>query len=489
MSQLAKLRANISQNNHWLEYGFLSLTAILLVLLSLKVSPAISLGIAALGFGLTMLAAFFVNIEIGFYSLIALGFLVASLDRMTGNRLPLISSILMIPFLLFTIMLFKEGRKKESSWFVWHPIVYVYLLMTAYLIFEIFNFQMDSFLGWLSAFWQRVAYILFFFVACYIFKDLKRIRFFFMFAITAIFLTGLYGCIQQWVGLTPWDRRWLSDPRIYGLFSLPGQGLRKFSTLSDPANFGTLMAGGTVATVILFLGSFQKKIKILLAIFTVFISLGMSYSGTRTANLIMAAGLALYILMTLYKKRTQIAAFLGGLAFLFILYAPIYGNVTLNRFRSAFYSPEDDASYNVRLIHREMMQPYMHRYPFGGGVNTVGAPGAKYNPNHFLAGFPPDGAYFSVALQMGWVGFAINCLFDFLICAFCVHYFYKCKNEEIKTYYAAMVGMLFALFLGEYAQFTVSSIPQSLIFVPFLACIVKLHTFDTPNQQKLNNKI
>jgi hypothetical protein len=128
----------------------------------------------------------------------------------------------------------------------------------------------------------------------------------------------------------------------------------------------------------------------------------------------------------------------------------------------------------------------MHSHPFGGGVNTVGGPGAKYNPDHFLAGFPPDGAYFGTALNVGWVGLALECIFYFIVLVYCVHYFYKCRNKEIKTYYAVMAAMLFSLFLGAYAQFTVSSVPQSLLFTAMLAIIIKLHTFDTPELSKTN---
>ncbi len=241
------------------------------------------------------------------------------------------------------------------------------------------------------------------------------------------------------------------------------------------------------ALVLLVMGPFKKRTKRWLGIFTVIIILGMSYSGTRTANFMLVAGLALYILMTIYQKSTQVLAGVTGILLLFVLYAPIYGNITLNRFRSSFDgTPSEDASYNVRLIHRSMMQPYMHQHPFGGGVNTAGVPGAKYNPHHFLAGFPPDGAYFATALNTGWVGLALDCVFYFVILLYCVHYFYACRSREIKTYYAAMAASLFSLFLGADAQFTISSVPQSLIFIPLLAVIIKLHTFDKPELSKAN---
>lgn len=488
MSQIAKIRSYFSlyRSGEWLEYllfiGFAVLMAMILANSGIKSIVLIMVVII----GLTIALLCFSHLEIGFYAIIGLGFLIASIDRIFMERIPVLSLLLLLSFPLFFLLLLRKIHHKDFSWFVWHPVILLYLFLTAYMVVELFNPQMDSFLGWLSAFWQRISYILFLFLSLYVLRDLTRVRFFMKFIFGALFITALYGCFQQWFGLSSFDTKWIySDPHIYGLYSLPGGELRKFSFLSDPANFGTLMAGSGVATIILMMGPFSKKNKVIWGIFTLIILLGMSYSGTRTANIMLIAGIALYILMTIYKKRTQLLTMVAGMIFIFILFAPIYGSVTLNRFRTAFDSPSEDPSYNTRLIHREMMQPYMHKHPFGGGVNTAGGPGTKYNPNHFLAGFPPDGAYFAIALQEGWVGLALQLVFLFIILFYCVHYFYKCKSEEIKTYYAAMAGLLFSLFLGAYAQFTISSIPQSFIFVAFLALIIKLHTFDTPELSKV----
>jgi len=465
----------------------ISFAAVLASVLSLNMGLTFDALMVIAGLGLSLAVLFFFHERVWFYMIISLGFAAGAMERVFMGKYPFTSIVLGLPCVLICLVFIKEAKRRDFSWIPGHPILYVYLLLTAYLVVEIFNPQMDSFLGWFSAFWQRLAYLFFLLVSCYIFRDLRSIRFFFKFFIVAIFLTALYGCVQQWIGLSPFDARWVhSDPHIYGLYSLPGGGLRKFSFLSDPANFGTLMAGGTVAALILFvMGPFTRRRKVLLGIFTIIILLGMSYSGTRTANFMIVAGLGLYILMTMYMRRTRILACVAGISFLLVLSVPIYNNVTLNRFRSAFNgSPTDDPSYDTRLIHRNMMQPYMHQHPFGGGVNTAGNPGAKYNPHHYLAGFPPDGAYFATALNLGWVGLILDCTFFFLILFYGVHYFYKCQNKEIKTYYAVAAVFLFSLFLGSYAQFTITSVPQSLIFIPFIAAIIKLHTFDTPELSK-----
>jgi len=339
---------------------------------------------------------------------------------------------------------------------------------------------MGSFIGWLSYFRGALSNVLLFFITCYILKDLKNIRFLIKFIFALILFTALYGCSQQWFGFPTFEIRWIvNDPHVAQLYSLPGGGIRKFSFLTDPANFGTLMASGGIGALILSLGPFKTNKKVILFVSAGIILLGMSYSGTRTAYIMVPAGLALYSLMTIYKRATKLLAMIGGFALLGLLFTPIYGNVTLNRFRSAFQPPSDDASYSIRTYHRELMRPYMHEHPLGGGMNTTAGPGIKYNPNHYLAGFPPDSAYFSTALESGWVGLLLECIFYFAILFYCVHYFYKSSDREIKIYYATIAAMLFSLMLGSYTQFTINSLPQGLVFFPLLACIIKLNKFDT----------
>lgn len=484
MAQLSKIRSDVAFYPVAKVIGYLITFAIALLIAALAFRYGYKIPLLCVIGSLALLLVLlcYTYLEFGFYLILGLGFIVADAERFFMDQYPLTSVLLAIPCLLLCLLLFKEMQKKDFSWLSRHPVVYLYFLSTAFLLVEVFNPQMDSLLGWLSSFWQRLAYLFLLFISCFIFKDLKSIRSFFKFFIIAIFITALYGCLQEWFGLAAFDHRWVFDnPTIAGLYALPGSGLRKFSSLTDPANFGTLMAAGALVVIVLMvMGPFKRKNKIILGGIAIIILLGMSYSGTRTANLMLIAGLVFYILMTIYQKKTQILALIAGLIFLFILYAPIYGNIILNRFRTAFTSPpSENASYQVRLHHRKMMQPYMYAHPFGGGVATAGVPGKKYNPHHYLAGFPPDSGYFGTALTTGWMGLALDCFFFFMISFYCVHYFYKCQNSEIKVYYAAMAVFLFSLFLGDDAQFTVTSVPQSLIFIPMLAIIAKLHTFDT----------
>lgn len=484
MVNIGKIRSGFAyyKAGRWMEYILFSIVAIAMAfcVVDLRFEFNLLLLVASIGLGILILC--FYNIQIGLYGMIGLGFLVGFLDRLVMGRFQLTSLVLMLPYLLIFIILIKSRLENKRKWIIWHPIVVFYLVTTAYLIVQLFNPQMTSFVGWISYFRGRLTYVFLMFVLMYVLTDLRKIRFYFIFIFGAIFITALYGCFQQWFGFTSFEWRWLTvDPRVLHLYSLPGGQVRTFSFLTDPANYGTLMASGGLGTLLLSFGPFKKGIKALLIASSVIIFLGMSYSGTRTAYAMLPAGLGLYILMTIYNKKTIIFSLFAGVIFLALLYLPIYGSVTLNRFRSAFQPPSEDASYNVRTIHRHMMQPYIHAHPFGGGVNTTAGPGKKYNPRHVLAGFPPDSGYFSIALQTGWVGLLFECIYFFLILFYCVHYFYKCSNIEIKTYYAVIASMLFSLMLGAYAQFTISSIPQGFVFVPFIICIIRLHAFEKSN--------
>jgi hypothetical protein len=404
---------------------------------------------------------------------------VAFIERMIPMTVSLDSVLMALPFVLFGTLLIRNIYDRRDKLVVGHPIIFVYMITVGYIMVQAFNPSMGSFLGWLSYFRGILVFLALLVVFLYIFRTFNGVRSFFKFIFIVFFLTAFYGWIQHKFGFTSFENRWIfTTPHVEQLYSLPGEGMRRFSFLTDPANFGTLMSTAALGTIIFSLGPFGKTKKVMLGIFSLVILLGMSYSGTRTAYLTLVAGLSLYVLMTIYQKKTRILAFCAAGMLMLILFLPIYGNITINRIRSAFKSPSEDASYGLRNVHRHEMQPFLHSHPFGNGVNTTMGAGKEYNPNNFLAGFPPDSSYFQIALEQGWVGLLLNCIFYFTILFYAVHYFYKCRNNEIKVYYAALTAMLFSMMLGAYTQFTISSIPQNFVFVALVACVIRLHTFD-----------
>jgi len=424
------------------------------------------------------------NTQFGFYLIVCLSFLSSWIGRLTRMDLSVVSLAIDLLAIVALAGLFIQNMiKRENNWLKKDLITICFLAYTFYLIVEFFNPNASSFVG--SAAYLKEAFInlFFFLIALYIFNSLHRIRFFLKFMFGIAFIAGLYGCYQKWIGFMPFELRWIySDPRIVGLYILPDRSFRKFSFLSDPATFGTLMASISVGALLLSFGPFSLKKKLTASIIALISLMSMAYSGTRTAYAMVPAGILLYIIMTIYKKKTLVLLTSLVLLIAGINFAPIYGNMTINRIRSAFH-PKSDNSNLVRDIDRHKLQPYFMQHPFGGGLNTTGGGGNKYNQGSFLASIPPDSGYLSITMQTGWVGLILTCALFFVVLMYSIYYFYSVNDNEIRTYYAVIASMLFALMVGNYSQFTITMDPQNFYYFPFLAALIKLHTFDKPDQQ------
>ena len=77
--------------------------------------------------------------------------------------------------------------------------------------------------------------------------------------------------------------------------------------------------------------------------------LATSYTGTRTATLMVVAAIVFYCILTLYQRRTLI--FSGVFAFMItaLLVAPIYDNMVINRLRSTFEGSKDPSEAGAAL--------------------------------------------------------------------------------------------------------------------------------------------
>lgn len=463
--------------NSFKDYALLSVLGLLMAFVMVRLTYKFDLLLVIGAFSAIIACVCLFDPSVGYYATIIIGFLFFWIQRMIGKDLPLgvvIDGLCYIAF--FSIMIHNLVARRQH-WFEWHVITYLMLLSIALKTIELFNPEANAW-AWLQSYRRTVSVTLLFFTVLYIFNDIKRIRFFFKLLLGLSLLAALYGCWQEWVGFLPFEKRWLfSDLRRARLYTLNG-AFRKFSILSDPANFGTLMASMGVCAFILATGPFPKRKRVILFIAGFFMIISVGFSGTRTGYVMVPAGIFLYALMTIYQKRTQLLMMGFGVVFAFILLVPYNGSDTLNRIRSAF-SPHEDPSFQVRVYHRGIIQPYIHNHPIGGGLATSGAAGLQYSPHHFLAGFPSDSAYLLTAMETGWVGLAIFCLFFLVTMRYGVYYFYRVRSQEIKVYYAAIVSFLFTLSLANYAQIVIGQIPQVVLFPTFLALTIKLHKFDS----------
>jgi hypothetical protein len=449
-------------------------------------------------FGLLLIGAM-VGITVGFIALrftfaglqilILVGFVFADIGRLTHNAIPFGVLIDTLMFVIFVGLIIKKRFRHES--FVAHlrhPIIYAYLVIIAYSLLQIGNpdgYGPSTTIVILRRFIVLQMYL----YCCIQIFDLPTFYRFLKYFMFYAVLAALYGCYQEWAGYPQYEMDHInSDPQLVALYASDvGGGFRKFSTLTDPTAFGILMAITAVISIALIVTTKFTMVRFfILALSTMFLLLSMGYSGTRTAVAALTAGVAVYILMTLNNPKTLAFAAFAVMAFIVVIYGPIYGNPTINRIRSTFEFNEDE-SLNVRNVNRHAIQPYMHSHPIGGGLGTTGGtPGevafsASYHP---LAGFPSDSGFLKMALEFGWIGLIIQCIAFFIVLQQGVHAYFRTTDRSYKRAYLLAVLTLFCFMMSHYTQVAIGPAPGAFLFYAMIAGIVKLSRIEPPLKKK-----
>jgi hypothetical protein len=410
----------------------------------------------------------------GYYLLIFFGFFSEYPGRLLNKALPLTTFVELLVLVLFigTYWHAKNDENQKGS-LLKYPISILLIIYTLYYIVEAFNPDMDSVVGWVFNSKRFTMQLLFYVISYRLINTPERFRYFIKFWIVMAFIAAAYGCYQQWFGLLPRELSSI-DPHEYGLL-FQGGVIRKFSFLEGVVTFGNLCGCFAVITIILAINEKVRRRKYQLAFISLILFLGLTYSGTRTFTLMIPAGMALYILMSLRNKATLMTLFVTFLCILFVFFAPI-DNPSLNRMRSTFNTKEE--SLTVRTYNRKSIQPYVYAHPIGGGVATSGVEGTRFNPNHPLAGFPPDSGLLKIALDMGWIGLGVTMLVFLWVLYQGIYYYFQMRNEEYKKYILAATCALFAVDITLYAQVTIGQMPTVFFIFGMMSIFKRLKEWD-----------
>lgn len=359
------------------------------------------------------------------------------------------------------------------------PITVIFLIYTVYGFLQFFNPELNNRTLYYIGLRKSIMFLWIYIISYRLINTPDKFRFFLKFWIFMAFLIAIYGCYQQWFGFLPRELEYvMSNPVLYGLIYQGGQ-FRKFSFLSDVVQFGVFSGAMCVLTLIITIYEKEKRKKFILGFLTLIMALGMSYSGTRTTTFILPAGVSLYILMTVRSKTTLITVFGSVMVALFVLFAPIYTNKTLNRIRTSFESK--DASLNVRDENRHFIQPYMHSHPFGGGVGTTGAVGLQLDPHHYLADFPPDSGFLKIGIETGWIALVLTIVWYLIILYYYIYTTFRIKNPEFKVYAIALTCCLFGMMITQYSQVSMGQIPMIIFFMSATAIVKRILEFEKLN--------
>lgn len=473
--------------NSVLGYALLGLVACAIAFAVAKIDERLGILIIIGLTGGTVAFVCLFHTRLGFYLTVIVSFFVFYVNRMMNDLLPVGVAVDAMLALTFIGIYFRKTMMKEKYWLHSKNAITVFFFLTlAFLLVEAFNPSMHSFSGWFFIFRKNLNFVFIFYIGLHIFDSLDRVKEFIKLWLALCFFAGLYGCFQEWHGLLGFEERWVNyDPQRYKLYFQAGS-MRKFSILSDPTAFGMLMADAVILTLILMMGHITRKQRWLLILIVIPMALGMAYSGTRTANAMLPAGLIIFILMTITSKKTLAFSIMSLMVFIVILFGPFH-NGTINRIRTTFFFSED-GSYNVREMNRERIQPYILRHPLGGGPATSGVMGLRYNPTHYLAGFPPDSGYLHTALELGWVGLALTCAMYFVVLWTGIRNYYRSHSPQIRALYVAILAALYGYIIANYAQVAVGQLPGCFFFYTMMAVLIRLKTFEKePEPKKINH--
>ena len=362
-----------------------------------------------------------------------------------------------------------------------NPISSVVWLWIIYNLLEFFN-PSASREAWIYVIRGIALLMTFYFIVLHAVDNLNVVKVLINLWIVLTLIGALYGLFQEFHGLLQIEKDWVAaDDFRYNLIFTWGR-YRIFSFFSDPTLFGVLMAYTGLFCITLLSGPFKFWYKVFLTFCAGVMLLAMVYAGTRTAYAMIPAGLLFFVLVTLQKRAMLICGVIGAIGAGIIFsdirsLGPFLGQSSLERIRSAF-NPSDDPSFQVRERSQTFIKPFIQSHPFGAGLGSVGGWGDRFTPNSALAKFAPDSGYRRVAVELGWVGLMVYCIFFAVTLKVGVKNYYGMKDPLLKSYMAGLLAVVFSIVVANYTQEVLIQIPTILIFYIIMALIVKLKKLD-----------
>jgi len=463
------------------------IVVIFLVLASLSISFIVAregyvMGVVILCaiIALPMAYAIVVYPKFGIITLIIVSFFINLSSRFLPEPTPIGLVMDALTYLLILGFFIKNKTDKQWAYFK-NPITYFILAWIGYNFFEIINPSSPSVLEWVFTIRTMGFIMLMYFVFLYHIRTREFIKLLIKLWLILEIIGAISGFQQEHFGLFGFENEWLHRfPERYKLLFIGGH-LRKWGIFSDPVVYAYNMVAAALLCIALMFGPFKSNRKILLGLMAAFFLTVMLYSGTRASYVIIPAGLSMLFILKFNKSALVLAIFCAVL-FAIVIRVPT-SNPTLARFQSAF-RPSKDASFEERAKNQERIKPYILSHPIGGGLGSVGVWGQRFAPNSYLAQFPPDSGYVRVAVELGWIGLLLYCIFNFVILYKGIQYFYLIRDPLLKSYCLGMILFIFAFDVGNFPQQALVQYPSNIMFYLAMALLNVMMRLDI-QQRKL----
>lgn len=428
--------------------------------------------------GLAICGISMANYRAGYYIMITVCMTIRLVERLAATEIPVgvLQDVLLVCTLIGSIFNKRRSEVVKVD-LLRDPLIIVFLIYCAYLFLQFLNPNAFTTGGTQLVTRVYLRNMVVLILTMKMINSMKDLRNFMKYWIGICTLAAIYACVQGWFGLLPFEMNYAAIyPEKFKTVMLL-TGVRAFSFMSDPAVLGIVMA--CCATIIVpLLTAPNKSISLgkkgLLFIAFILQMLALGFSGTRTGYVMVPMGLLIFFLANLHNRNTLIGAMVFGFAFLVILFGPFHSNPTIVRVRTAFVGSKEDASMNVREVNRHRIQPYIYQHPIGGGLMTAGVEGEKFNPGHPLAGFPPDSGYLRTALEQGWVGLIMVCLYLFMIMSYSIKNYFKAEDPKDKLLLIGISASLFAVVVGQYAQEATGLFESAIMIYAFAGICIKV---------------
>ena len=352
-----------------------------------------------------------------------------------------------------------------------------------YIILQLFNPEAKSHLAWLYVMRGIALYPLLIVVSTLILLDTKRHFHYFLYGWMALSLLGaLWGIKQNVLGVSTAELMWLNAgaKRTHVLFG----HLRVFSYYYDAGTFGAAMGQISVVTLILFLGPFKRKTRLLFLLVGLFTFYGMMISGTRGALAVPAAGGMAYLIMIRKFKLILLGLAVIAFGFGFLKYTKIANsNYAVHRLRTAL-NPED-ASLNTRLRNRAELTEYLRGKPFGGGVGSSGYWGRRFSRGSWLSQFETDGQYTMIRAETGIVGRNLYVLVLLFILFRGMKICFNIRDPQVQFYAMAILAGYAGVLLANYGNSVMTQFPNNFVTFVGLAFVFSMKYWDAKGETVL----
>lgn len=434
----------------------------------------------AIFFGIIYMYFLFCYPIIGFYTAIALNFILLGLGRyVTG--LPLgfgIDGILILTY----IALFFNRFKERIDWTPTKKDVTVLVVIWfGYSVFQLVNPEARSVAAWVTGrgigFYPLLLVPL---TLMFINTHKKLSWFFYIWAFFSILAT-LKGIMQMVFGVDAAEQAWLNEGS-YKTHILFGK-LRVFSFYSDAGQFGAHQ-GYTGVVFFIYALSQKKWLPKVFFILTALLGIyGMVISGTRGALSVPMAGFMTYFVLSKNVKVLSAGVVFLIIVFIFFKYTSIgQGNAQIRRMRTAF--DPNDASLQVRLANQKILKNYLASRPFGGGIGHGGTKAQKYVPHAFLSTVATDSWYVLIWVEQGIVGLLLHLgILFYIMGKASFNVMFRIRDPILKYKMSALISGMAGIMVASYGNAVLGQMPTALLIYATMAIILNTEVFSAKDNK------